>query len=62
MSQNSKPVTPSTQAAEPVDPVTRAAAAKALMEELSRKTQHVIHNNPDVLKGVPGGISGVNPK
>lgn len=61
MSQNSKPATPSTQPAQPVDPVTQAAAAKALMEELSRKTQQAIKDNPDLLKGVPSG-SGVNPK
>lgn len=52
MSQNQAPET-STPAAEAIDPATRAAAAKALLDELHRKTQKVITENPDLLKPVP---------
>ena len=59
MSQNT---TPPVQAAETVDAATRAAAAKALLDQLANKTKQAIQDNPDVLKGVPGGIAGATPK
>ncbi|OYT91764.1 MAG: hypothetical protein CFE43_11730 [Burkholderiales bacterium PBB3] len=62
MSQNPTPATPTTQPAESVDAASRASAAKALLEELQRKTQQVILDNPDVIKGLPGGITGITQK
>ena len=53
MSQAQTPeATPATQTA---DDATRAAAAKALLDELHRKTQKVIADHPDLLKPQPDG-------